>query len=338
MALQRILENVQRKGKINVSPVPQASKPVTSAPLKSPGRLPPTERKIDPVVARLKEARRLEREQKEREKQAKKGAQPPKKPKATIPLRTGPTNGSAPQKKPASRTPSKLKSGSPTIVSSRPKPTKMKFSDLMKKASSIDQSKLSINYKSKSKTPEPRPRSTNSVKSSGPVRSNGSARQTAPVKPNGPARLNGDVKSTIKPGRPNLNQDPVASVRAPLPSRGPSQALAQKLQKKQVKPDNYDDYEEDMDDFIASSEEEQEVDLGYDRDEIWAMFNRNKKRPQQWQDDYDSDDMEATGAEVFDEESRSKRFAEIEDREELEKEMRLAEMKKRRKMEMSKKR
>lgn len=282
------------------------------------------ERKIiDPVVARLKEARRLEKEKKEQETRAKKGLAPrqPKTPKATIPLRTGPS-----VKAKAKSTPVKTTTALP--VSSRPKPTKMKFSDLMKKASTIDQTKLSINIKAKSLSP--------SLEAKRAGKSGESSRHTSASPKLGarPSNISSRSPGPSLAGKriPKVVQE--AAPRAPLPIRAPSAKLSQKLKGRPSRSEQHNKYheedEDDMDDFIASDEEEYEQD--YNRDEIWAMFNKGRKRSQIQYDDYDSDDMEATGAEIFDEERKSKRRAELEDRKEMEEEQRRAEEKRRRKM------
>lgn len=334
MTPSRTLDNVQKKGKV----------PAKSTALSVDKRPPELrqsstysysngERKIiDPVVARLKEARRLEREKKEREAREKKGLpakQAPKKPKAIIPLRQGPSKPKTTGPK-SNAKPNPIHTATPVA---RPKPTKMNFNDLMKKASSIDQSKLSISYKAKSKSPDTE------------------RRLQSPARGLSKSPYQGSRNSNLSQqrSRPNSSQSrpmpppPPAQERAPLPTRGPSATLAQKLKGKPKQPgrqannqDRYDEYEEDDDDldsFIASDEEQDLQEEDYDRDEIWAMFNRGKSRSHfQQYDDYDSDDMEATGAEIFDEESKSKRRAEIEDRKEMEEEQRRAQLKKQRKM------
>ncbi|CAH6718395.1 protein Spt2p [[Candida] jaroonii] len=277
---------------------------------------------IDPVVAKLKEARRLEKEKKEKELREKKGLAPKSKPKpklkSTIPMRTS-GNSNLPKK-------DKSKSKSPvkdvkSVAQPRRPVTKMNFNDLMKKATSIDQSKLTISFKSKSKSPENTSTSTRDKYK--PKSSSDRSSKVQNSKP--PLR---------KPMRPESNSTKVdipAKLTAPIPTRKPSEKLAAKLKQKQESKQE-EDFESDMDSFIASDEEDYQKDVGYDRDEIWKMFNKGKSRSDFRYDDYDSDDMEATGAEIFDEELRSKRRAELEDRRELEEEQRRAEMKRQRKM------
>ncbi|KAH3665733.1 hypothetical protein OGAPHI_003921 [Ogataea philodendri] len=74
----------------------------------------------------------------------------------------------------------------------------------------------------------------------------------------------------------------------------------------------YQEYD-DLDDFVVDDVRERSRD--YNSDEIWGLFNRGKKRQYQ---DYDDDDMEATGADIFEEEERALRQARLDDkREEL---------------------
>lgn len=114
--------------------------------------------------------------------------------------------------------------------------------------------------------------------------------------------------------------------------RGPSEKLKKKLdaRKKMEKTRNYydeDSYDDEDDDFIVHDEEQDynddEADTGYDRNEIWNIFNRGKKARSYDYDDYDDEsDMEATGDQVFDEEDYSNRQALLEEKREkqLEKE------------------
>lgn len=281
------------------------------------------ERKIiDPVVAKLKEARRLEKEKKEKELREKKGLAPKPKPKPklklTIPMRTSGNSNLPKRDKSKSKSPGK---DVKPIVQPRRPVTKMNFNDLMKKATTIDQSKLSISFKSKSRSPET---------SSGPGKHiKPKTSSDRPLKSHNPKPI---VKKPTKSTSPPQINVP-AKLTAPIPTRKPSEKLAAKLKQKQQSKEEVE-YESDMDSFIASDEEDYQRDVGYDRDEIWKMFNKGKSRSDFQYDDYDSDDMEATGAEILEEELRSKRRAELEDRRELEEEQRRAELKRQRKMKL----
>lgn len=345
---------------------------------------------VDPVVAQLKEKRRLEKEKKEQEMRQKKGLAPKTSSKPSAPRSTAPSgprqpsssssssrsNGSRNQGRPSStRAPLH---GAPLFPSSfverKPPAKKLNFNDLMKKASTIDQATLALSIKGKSKSPE----HTKPVK--GGLNNNSAnegrrptlrdiqrAPHTKQRPPSSSTRTNGEsAKSRYGSPQPII-REPV-SVRAPIPVRGPSAHLLQKLKSKKEAPrlsnnrnvpsirngaagyDDHDNYSDDdeLDSFVVDDEEEEEEeygqeqhygqsrrndiyshkDTGYDRDEIWAMFNRGRKRSYyNSYDDYDSDDMEATGAEILEEETRSRRQAEVEDRRELEEEKRRAAMK-----------
>ncbi|QLG71238.1 hypothetical protein HG535_0B02770 [Zygotorulaspora mrakii] len=82
------------------------------------------------------------------------------------------------------------------------------------------------------------------------------------------------------------------------------------------------EYESDMDDFIEDDEEDDgkqsSHDVGFDRNEIWAMFNRGKKRSDYAFDDYEDDDMEANEMEILEEEERARKMARLEDKREEE--------------------
>ena len=350
MSLSNILQHVKRKGQIipktNQSGrdgTPETNRSTEQLNNKNQYRYNNGEtRTVDPVVARLKAARKLEREKKEQEAREKKGLAP-KKPKS-VPRNTS-TNSSRSnevKKSNMGRINNPSISSSTSMrpnLSQSPKPVKkMNFNDLMKKASKIDQSKLSVSIKPKAKSPEVRPVTSKHK----PL----SRASSAPTEGNRNVPTRKDGRSTISK-YPN-SDDNKPTTRAPLPVRKPSTKLEEKLKSSgKTKPSatrngrshSYDDSEDEYSEsFIVSDEEE--ADYGnsnahyYDRDEIWAIFNRGKKRS--YYDRYDNedsgDDMEATGAEIWEEEMRSKRNAELEDRRELEEEKRLAALKKARKM------
>lgn len=129
--------------------------------------------------------------------------------------------------------------------------------------------------------------------------------------------------------REGERERPAPVARTPAPLAQPMQKLVDKRKQKAevVRRGYYDEDDESLDDFIVDDEEEEEVeeynrgragrrrdeDQGYDRDEIWQMFNRGKRRSDFINVDDDLSDMEATGAELFHEEQRSLRVAREED-------------------------
>lgn len=342
MSLSNILEHVKRKGQI-LQKTSQSERSLAGANTNSPEPLSKDlykynnggTRPVDPVVARLKAARKLENEKKEQEAREKKGLGP-KKPKATTKSST--SNGSRSKN---GTTKNNVGFSSGTAINQSPSPSKkpvkkMNFNDLMKKASKIDQSKLSVSIKPKAKSPDAHPTARKykpvSRASSAPIESN---RKTPRPKENKPTASKLSFAHETKPFKTT----------APLPIRKPSSKLEEKLKhsgKKRSDNSRYEnsrvhgDYDEDEDSesFIVSDEDEiEESAPDYDRDEIWAIFNKGKKRA--YYDRYDDDsgdDMEATGAEIWEEEMKSKRRAELEDRRELEEQQRLAALKKARKM------
>lgn len=89
----------------------------------------------------------------------------------------------------------------------------------------------------------------------------------------------------------------------------------------------YDDGYDSQDDFIVDDEDygqgaqrsrqqRKRNDLrhqGYSKDEIWEIFGRGRKRDFDRYDDYNSDDMEATGTEILEEEDRTLKQAKLDD-------------------------
>lgn len=383
MALSSILEKIQKKGIIRKREFPKRApqnEPLTSS-IKS---LASGERPVDPVVARLKAARKAEREKQEQLMRQRKGLV--HKQTAVSSTSKQPTRSSASSYIHVQREDLKngkeeslRKNSSPLqhlgLQQSIGKNPKMSFTELMQKASSIDQWKLSIQLQP-SKSPDstksapfsksvtgksyesvPRNRRQDDRSSfSGTVamsRSNDSTRDRRPLKTptlsrpvsHYPSRKSAFVRE-VSPPPPQ---------RAPVPIRKPSTKLQEILRKsgrlvgsedqrqsyKAARGFDQDDENEenrdddDLDSFIASEDEEAVEDVpDYDRDEIWSMFNRGRKRTY-YDNDSDSDDMEATGAEILAEEARSKRNALEEDKWEQEEEKRLAALKRARKLKHS---
>lgn len=414
MALSSILQKIQQKGIIKHQPPPKPSHDLASLALSIGPSNGGAERPIDPVVARLKAARKAEREMQEKLMREKKGLGPKKNTtsstakKSTVPSRDSSTRSISRSniKQKGLRTgPSGPQNNKhlPPRQEPKPKMPKMSFAELMQKASSIDQSKLSIllevgksndsnlvksaggsgsSSTSQKKLPADNSPSlgkiSHSTQSSSKKNIHGTSHQSSsePSK----TKIYGSSQRSIHDSRSSNDRqkssngvmaqkkngtgtmgthaEPQVIQRAPLPIRKPSSQLQAKLKQigrikssdhgyKQVLRDkdgkqrheyNNDDdedeeeYDDDLDSFIASDEEIEELGPDYDRDEIWSMFNRGRKRTYYNHDDYDSDDMEATGAEILAEEARSKISAMEEDRREQAEEERLAAIKRARKM------
>lgn len=105
----------------------------------------------------------------------------------------------------------------------------------------------------------------------------------------------------------------------------PNEKIRKQLeQRKQQsrRPIRDEESESDMDDFIEDDTGEMndrwasQHEADYDRDEIWALFNRGKRRSEMMYDDYDDDDMEANEMEILEEEEKAGRMARLEDKRE----------------------
>lgn len=327
MSLSSILQKIQSKGQIKNHPS-QNTKSASPAALQTAPTYASNERTVDPVVARLKAARKAEREAKEKEARAKKGLAPkrePARPRATKPTGLAPGKNRTPKSQ--AKNPVRERASAPPE-----KKPKMSFSELMKKASSIDQSKMSIDLKPKTKTPEPRRKTPDRRTPERKALDRGDPRDDGK---NALLRGSAAVDRSSRPQKPLNPPKPAradTSARGPLPMRQPSAKLQSQLLQRTGKGRSgvaeTEEDDSDMGSFIASDEEEQ-VSYGqdYDRDEIWSMFNRGNKRSYYDRYDSDSDDMEATGAEIFEEEAISKRQAAEDDRRELLEEQRRAALK-----------
>lgn len=354
MALSSILEKIQQKGVIR-KPAPVRAEPQPPALSLSTKPSVTGPRVVDPVVLRLKAARKVEKEKQDMLQRQKKGLAPKKK-SPTVASKRPPQSITTTSKntKKNTKNDSSLRQtqvfGAHKSLHATPPPPKMSFSELMQRASSIDQRKLSIQLQGS------KPRENHAEMS-------GSARIPASKASVGAPRTSNPSKGHLSSHKQTLNGakqgaklsstaiqdshkgDAVSSLsRAPLPIRKPSSQLEARLKKsgripsildKQGKSKTgriHDDCgDDDLDSFIASDEEVQES-AGYDRDEIWSMFNRGRKYSYYNHADSDSDDMEATGTEIFAEEARSVRNAVEEDRREREEDERLAAAKRARKM------
>ena len=205
---------------------------------------------------------------------------------------------------------------------------KMSFEELMKQADS--QTKLPIKEKS-----------TTSNKS---IQSSIRETKIASTRLNKPGFRKRDTSKIQR--NPNHSNESVSREKTPEMIRintRVSTGLAQPHKRFQAKLDNNrkpsryaeEEYDEDLDDFIEDDEEEEEEDSyssrhrrkssnnnhhdrGYDRDEIWALFNRrgrgsNVAIPQ---DDWDSDDMETNEIDIMAEEEEATKAARLEDKRE----------------------
>ncbi|KOH00109.1 Spt2p [Saccharomyces eubayanus] len=202
-------------------------------------------------------------------------------------------------------------------VRKKPEPVKkMSFEELMKQAES--------NEKQPSKTKSPEPVATERPRLNKP----GFKSSKKPLKKASPG-----LASRGTPSRGDSMKLPEQNrpVKLNLPTNGfaqPNRRLKEKLDSRKQRSRYQDDYYEednDMDDFIEDDEDEEEAHRsrskhndgpGYDRDEIWAMFNRGKKRSEYAYDDLEDDDMEANEMEILEEEEAARKMARLEDKRE----------------------
>lgn len=178
------------------------------------------------------------------------------------------------------------------------------------------------------------------------------SRSNPPSQPSRQSSIGSFRSKSARSNEPSVRQPPSRpspASRTPAPIAQPMQKLVDKRKKKaEVRRGYYDDDDESLDDFIVDDDDEEDdygrggqrsggrggsydEDQGYDRDEIWKMFNRGKRRSDFVDVDDDYSDMEATGAELFREEQCSLRVAREEDEAEERELKRLAEEKKQRK-------
>lgn len=360
MPVSEILQRLQKRAQVVHTPLNKEPENKTAM-VPPPRASASTERVIDPVVASLKAARKRENEAK-MNKKPDKHRQAAKKPPTGTPRAArappGPRTTSA-QTKAGARSSSK-QAATPGPVNHRqntaPKKPKMTFNELMKKASSIDHLKMSINFKPKPKSPDPqqardRPDQRQNKGRADPHQARDSpdqrqargradsqptlsrpdkvSRKQSPVQTAGRLKLRAEQASIKQAAKAAPRKTHMAAVaKAPIPLRKPSSGLEQRLKSTRA-PQPLESESDDMDSFIESDDDESDhAKRDYDRDEIWSIFNRGRKRSYYNHADEDSDDMEATGAEILEEEMRSKRNALEEDRREMEEEARLAALKK----------
>ncbi|SCU85804.1 LANO_0C05468g1_1 [Lachancea nothofagi CBS 11611] len=111
-------------------------------------------------------------------------------------------------------------------------------------------------------------------------------------------------RPTHKQQRPPVSKPSIAQPNAKL--RKKLDIIKQRRQSKHHESDDG----EDLDDFIEDDDEEQD----YNRDEIWAMFNKGKRRRDFGSDD--ESDMEANEMEILEEEEHAAKMARLEDKKE----------------------
>ncbi|CCF56544.1 hypothetical protein KAFR_0B02460 [Kazachstania africana CBS 2517] len=262
----------------------------------------------DPAVRRLKELRRKE--------QAINNVIS-KKPRARKRPSSGPKNKVAKEDGGDIGTVYKKKIGSNTTVSrpqvKKPAPLKkMSFEELMKQAE--NNATISPTVKSEAK---------HETSSANRIMKPNFKHSSSKLNP----RHKIDARAKIEPGKEK-------PVRLSLPKNKfaqPNDRIRKELESRKKHKQGYrrnelDEEDSDLSDFIEHSDDDDRYkrrtltsydDPGYDRDEIWAMFNRGKKRDPYAYDDYDEgDDMEANEMEILEEEEYARKMAKLEDKRE----------------------
>ncbi|KAL3233553.1 Protein SPT2 [Nakaseomyces bracarensis] len=281
-------------------------------------------REEDPAVRRLKELRRQE---------ILKNPELAKKKKAT-PKRTS-AGGSKSTKHDknddnmlVSRFKRKVGSVKPAVpmeLKKKPDPIKkLSFEELMKQAENNNMSTATVN------PPPTKPTlKTSSVPASSRLSKPGfkSSRTKTATKVKSTSPTVPEATSiTSKKSQPKPNNRPAVKIGLPKFAQ-PNERIKKRLDKRkhqeQRRKNSYEYSDDDMDDFIEDDEEEdyrQTRDPGYDRDEIWAMFNKGRKRSYaDYYEDEDEDEfdaMEANEMEILQEEEEATRMARLEDKRE----------------------
>lgn len=239
--------------------------------------------------------------------------------------------------------PNKPSPSSSSPQTSTTKKKSLKFHELLKQADQVDSEKLKLQVKVR-KEPREKQQSlrarrspSTEAKTRDPkiATSNSRTTQTKRVEQStAPAKLAGPSQRLAS----KLNYQPKPQSNPVKQKEGLAKPSAKLLEKRRAK-QQYEQYSdgEDLSDFIVDDEEEELAPASgrrnnddYDREEIWNIFNRGKRRYRDMEDD-DLSDMEATGSQVFAEEQRSAARARREDEMEEEALRRHALEKKRRK-------
>ncbi|VEU24371.1 DEKNAAC105635 [Brettanomyces naardenensis] len=292
---------------------------------------------IDPAVRRLKEARRRERERIQELKNAKKGRKLSK-PRVRTARKVETSHDVGRRSSPGlqrqfhSKSPLQPRSPPVKVTAAGPR---MSFKELMKKAEGVNKFDLAFNP-------------IKSAHALGPPKSKGlmKSRSMHPSIPHAKESRGGSrgtvIRTTVSPpAGPSKELAAKAAHRKALMERNksglrrPHQAGKKKKNDYGIDVDEDDDDDEegydygsanddydDGDGFVVADDESKfeagerrrtEIEKrGYDRDEIWSIFSRGKKRDQ-YRDELDDDDMEATGAEVLQEEEMALRQAKLDD-------------------------
>lgn len=213
---------------------------------------------------------------------------------------------------------------------------KMSFKDLMNQAATVDTEALKLNVKVRMREKSPLKmlrKEEPSLPTKAPAASSASlhprpsaaSASTSPALSTRPLSATSDSKlkpaaNPTPPFRPGNTQAPGRDRYMSVPVHSRKRHRSESASS--------------LDSFVAYDEEgpRRQDQLGEnenERDEIWRIFHGNRARPK-YHDEDCSDDMEATGEDIFKEEFRSEKVARHEDAEEERRERELWEAKRRR--------
>lgn len=341
MSFTALLNSLKHKpgatgAKASSSSPKSSSRPLGSSQEKIPFNAIPKDYKpapLDPAVQRLKELRRLEKEKEAAEKSKRKPASA-----STTRKRSTPS---------ASRAPRTTSTGTPWDIQAAEQPKfqrrsaspvkRLTFSELMNQANQKTKS-----LKESRDTPPPQnqeqyvsktkrePKSAILRRKAQPQASSVSAARSAVPRSSSYA----PKKPVMRPTQPKPLARPSAKLLASLAAKKKSRAEiygSVNGEGDNYRRSRYDDEEDSYgsDEFVVDDEEaDVEEDVGYNRDEIWKMFGRNRQQYVDYDDDLS--DMEATGEEILREESRAEKRARMEEKAEADAERRRVEEKRRR--------
>ncbi|CEP21423.1 unnamed protein product [Cyberlindnera jadinii] len=317
-----------------------ADKKRGTKPAENTDELPNVPFKVDPAVQRLKELRRLEKEKEQVKEKLKKDEI--KRKNAAKSASRSRASSSVSYRVPKQEIHAAASTDRDRKTRSVSPVKRLSFAELMdqarQKTISLKETKdPSPPSEHVPRTSRPLPKSASIPRSRSSMASGSSASRKTPSVPT-------NSRCEVKPK--------IVKPSVPKPLARPSKKLQEKLDAKRRARGEYqsstrynNDYEDEgeddymSDDFIVDDDEDDEPredrrrrgsshDPGYDRDEIWQMFGKNRRKYTDYDDDLS--DMEATGEDIFDEEFRSEKRARMEEKAESERERRRIEEKRRR--------
>ncbi|KAL6945373.1 hypothetical protein ACO0QE_002825 [Hanseniaspora vineae] len=266
-------------------------------------------REVDPAVKRLKELRR----QKQLEEDAKRGGTlKVRKPSAARKARQSPTDKDSSIT--STRFRKKIENKRQSMTAPQPKAPvvkekKLSFEQLMAQAEGSNGPNGAPSHVNSAAVPQKRT----------PVEISGwkkKKKKKSTTTPSSNGSLQERLKTASSQGgasNPSEKQETLMKIPSSFKS-GPSKKILKKLEKQKSSRGGYYGEEEDdseFDDFI------EEDDPGYDRSEIWKLMSNGRNRSSRpYEYDDESDDMEADGFEILEEEEASRKYARLEDKKE----------------------